>query len=255
MLRKSLLTAAAVSALCLSTAAYAADSAPLWGKLRGNHSTKDAAVAAARANGRFAAGSNASRPGAIASNATQSDPSGDATGEPDITQIETNISSGNLVVTVTFANTVQELPAYTAPHGYFDIDTDQNAATGLTGLMRSSAFCGFVIGPDYFIDFFEEEWDDVNNEIALYDADSNYLGDVPVAYSGNTMTITIPLAMIGGDDGEVTIGYLTGDEDGPTDCASLGASVYAASVPALDPRALALLAIALGTAAVLLLRR
>jgi hypothetical protein len=43
-------------------------------------------------------------------------------------------------------------------------------------------------------------------------------GIVPAVFAANAVTVTVPLAFVGGDDGRVNAAALVGNLTGPTDC-------------------------------------
>jgi hypothetical protein len=74
---------------------------------------------------------------------------------------------------------------------------------------------------------------------------------------GNTLTVQVPLALLGGDDGVVNSVTVIGDSSGPNDCAPDGAFLTsdAIAAPTIGLAGLVALALLLLSAALIVLKR
>ncbi len=127
--------------------------------------------------------------GAYAATAATTDPIGDFS-FPDITELTATVSEGNLVVIITCTDSlVDEHIA-----GAVFIDTDQNYTTGYLDGTGSD----YV----YLYDVVDIVYMDPIKTVTLND-DAIDLNTLNVA--GNQITITIPLAMLGNDNGDMDI--------------------------------------------------
>lgn len=103
--------------------------------------------------------------------------------------------------------------------GFIDLDTDENSATGVNS--ANAYFCpgaplASAIGADYFVSLFQRNVDGTFN---IYDTTAADLGDATVTINVNTITISLPLTALGGDDGRATISAVVGNGQDPNDCA------------------------------------
>ena len=127
--------------------------------------------------------------GACAATATTTDPIGDFS-FPDITELTATISEGNLIVTITCTDSL--IDEHIA--GAVFMDTDQNYTTGYLDDTGSD----YV----YLYDVVDIVYADPIKTVTLND-DTIDLNTLNVA--GNKITITIPLAMLGNDNGDMDI--------------------------------------------------
>ena len=142
------------------------------------------------------------------------DPLGDAIGGiADVVAVNGAFDAEFLHLEVVFADDPSIFPAV----GIIHLDTDQNPGTGvppefLFGLPTQD------IGVDFFLDLFPVPDAGVVLVVACSDFDCiDLVGEVPGAYVGNTLLVTVPLAMLGGDDGMMDVTGVVGDFEGPTD--------------------------------------
>ncbi len=173
------------------------------------------------------------------------DPFGDAQdmfgqGPPlhDIDTVHVWYDDDNLNFLTTFHNEItapHEEDPTTAVYGFFEIDIDQNPATG-NGPIHNAFFGPADVGVEYYLDFsFTETLHP--NQIAVCDVNSpDPVGLADVVYGYDYIEGAFPLAMIGGDDGLVHFTWMAGSGPQPTD----GTDIYGISVP--EPTTLALLA-------------
>lgn len=101
--------------------------------------------------------------------------------------------------------------------GIIDLDTDQNAATGIPA--NANGFLGATqdLGVDYMLSLFALPGGgpvDVMNATT-----GETMGTVPAVFNGQSLSITVPLAMLGNDDGNMNVGMILGNFPQPTDAA------------------------------------
>ena len=196
------------------------------------------------------------------------DPTGDTfnTGTIDITSTNAALSGSNIVFTVTFAGNISAASAFAANSvvGFIDIDTDRNSATGGTAPWGVA-----VIGGNSWINFFippnpgtpsipgptanlgDEFYIDLGSELfhpGLVDVVTTStnlpVGTVAIAYGASSLSLSVPLSLLGGDDGVLNYGLIVGDLNAPTDRAANGATpLTSAAIP--EPFTLALLGLGL----------
>ena len=157
----------------------------------------------------------------------------------DIDTMSVSYSGGNLFFEMTFHTPIAPASAAVPESlfGIFEFDTDQNAGTGFAPLQNafSPPFAALTAGVDFFLDF--------NSDLAhpgqfdVIDVNDGPIGTVDAVFGDMSVAATIPLAMLGGDDGLLDFTTTIGTGPQPTDATN----VVGTSVPA--PGALALLAI------------
>lgn len=148
--------------------------------------------------------------------AVASDPVGDSLGNAvhDISQFSATSDGVSLTLQLTFVGSVS-LPGSGQPNeifGFIDLDTDQNGATGSGANVAFNCPAPPFLGVDYFVSLFGSgNVVDANTMASL--------GMPTVMANGNTLSVQIPLALLGGDDGLVNTAAVIGDAVGPNDCA------------------------------------
>jgi len=93
--------------------------------------------------------------------------------------------------------------------GFIDLDTDENPATGILG-NANFLIPGTMqdIGVDFFLSVFNLPF---GGPVDIFDSITGALvGSVPAAIVGRSLEITVPLAMLGGDDGAMDVGMVLG---------------------------------------------
>lgn len=100
--------------------------------------------------------------------------------------------------------------------GYIDLDTDQNPTTGISP--NANLYLGTTqdIGVDFFLSLFSLPFSGL---VDVYNSTFGWVGSVPATIVGQTLEVTIPLAMLGGDDGTMDVGMVLGNFSEPTDAA------------------------------------
>jgi hypothetical protein len=188
------------------------------------------------------------------------DPVGDTFGagsvQLDITSVNGTVLGSNLAFRVTFATQVAP-PSALAPNsvvGFIDLDTDQNASTGVISLQ---AIFGPgpapLLGDEFFVDLGSEISHaglvDIVNATTF-----SVTATVAITFSATSFSLEVPLAAIGGDNGIVNYGVIIGTFAEPTDEA-LNGTAPAVSGPAAIPEPATLLLLGSGLAGFLLKSR
>jgi hypothetical protein len=159
------------------------------------------------------------------------DPVGDTLGssanQPDITGLTASISGGSLVVSVSFAGAIAA-PGADSPvalDGFIDLDTDQDGGTGdlpWTDARTNSNTTG--MGNEFYVDLFT--YDPSSGTVQVVDDPTETVaGEATATFSGNLMTVRVPLSVLD-DDGFVNVATVLGTLDDPvTDIAPNQGSV------------------------------
>lgn len=143
----------------------------------------------------------------------------------DVLSITTARTSTEMTITVLFDSTTPPvLPAANAVAGpgdlagFIDFDLDESSATGFASANATYCPCAPIsaIGSELFIPLFQRNAAgnyEVISATTLVD-----VGDAEPAVLGGALTLTIPLADLGPDDGVTNLSSVLGDFLGPTDC-------------------------------------
>ncbi len=134
-----------------------------------------------------------------------SDPKGDG-GSVDITEIRGLTDSDSIKLQLVFET---ELNVYDFG-GFigFDIDQDMN-----TGVMYPSGISTQTVGCEYFA----ELYDVPNNQIYVYDQNFYYVGYCPAQYDLHNVSFSLPLSVLGNDDGILNLAAVVGNYNWSTD--------------------------------------
>lgn len=171
---------------------------------------------------------------------TLPNPSNNSVSSYDILGVTGRYSPGFLVLVVRFNKAVinPSTGAAGAVYGAIDFDVDENSATGKTAFVNG--FGGnSTQGADYFVDLFDS--DSVSAQLVRTPSNSGAAfdaGRVRVRYEGDSMVVQLPLNKVGGDDGKMSVTFLHGTLDRPTDIApNAGQIVVQPATPILAQRA------------------
>lgn len=184
------------------------------------------------------------------------DASGDTFGigavQHDILSTRGYILEGSLLLELTFAGNIAA-PSTGSPLslvGFVELDVDSTTLTGSPTLLNVyGADTGLAMGVDYTLDLFSESAHagsiDIVDEVA-----AQIIGSAPIQYSSNSLLITVPVSLLGGNTGPVNYGVVVGTMDGidaeATDKAPDGATpLLIAANAAPEPGTLTLLGIGL----------
>jgi len=127
-----------------------------------------------------------------------SDPIGDGE-NADIKEIRGRIFNENLDIEYVFADGTNMSDSLIA---VLYLDVDRNPSTGV----KDSTYA-HDIGLEYYVDFYPLYF---GNEIIIIDTLSNIVGTVPFEIIGTAITYSIPLAILGNDDGEMDLVAVSG---------------------------------------------
>ncbi len=201
------------------------------------------------------------------------DPAGDTFGldadpDPDITSLEAVYGCGALNITITFSAPI--IAPFNDPtngvQGYVDLDTDQNPLTGLNPSnieLFAALIPPFVapnLRPEFYVDLYSVSSFPGPGSATLFDETLAPVDTVAAVYSGNTITIQIPLSSLGGDDGVVNVAAILGTQFELTDVGpNVGNLTSSASsapcVPTLGEWALIIMSLAFLSLGTVMLRR
>lgn len=158
------------------------------------------------------------------------DPTGDTFGgmgaQIDITSLSADVVNANLVISVTFAGAISPSDSGqpNALVGFIDIDADQNGATGditWTDFLTGQNTTG--MGNEFYVDLFSYSSSDGSVDV-VDDPMEQVVGRAPVGFTGNSVSVTIPLGLLG-DDGGTDVAAVLGPVESPTDIAPNQGSV------------------------------
>ncbi|RMH22040.1 MAG: hypothetical protein D6696_04240 [Acidobacteria bacterium] len=164
---------------------------------------------------------------------TALDPTGDTfgSGTPiDVTSLSADLVGDMVEIVVTFADAISppDSGAANAVDGFIDIDADQDGATGdvpWVDFLTGNATTG--MGNEFYVDLFSYDSADGAADV-VDDPDELVTGRAPVSFTSNSMTVQIPLTLLGDDDGELDVATILGTEAEPTDVAPNAGSVSSA---------------------------
>jgi hypothetical protein len=139
----------------------------------------------------------------------------------DILSVTSTVTATDLIFQVAFGVPVSAPSAFAANSvsGYIDFDIDQDDATGLSIAHGPTSA---IPGTDFFVDLFSEQF---SPGLANIVSAGSFLtvGQSPVTFAANSFNVTVPLSLIGGDNGALDYRVVLGTFTEPTD-EVLGAS-------------------------------
>jgi len=132
------------------------------------------------------------------------DPEGDSEGVPivDVGRVDGASDGVSLTLQVFFSPDTDVSEAV----GYIDLDVDQDPSTGLPIS---------DIGSDFFLSLFLLP---TSGMVQVFEADGDYITEVPGTYIGQSIKIQVPLTVLS-DDGNLDVNMVLGNEDKPGDWA------------------------------------
>jgi len=174
------------------------------------------------------------------------DPTGDTFGtgavQLDITSINATFSGSNITFSVFFSGPISA-PSALAPNsvgGFIDIDTDQNTATGDVPFINVfSPGPPIALGQDFFVELFSETIHPGSVDVFRTLPDT-VVGTAPIVFTSTSFSVTVPLALLGNDNGLLNYGVIIGTFAEPTDRAPNG-TAPATSQPIPEPTTMLLL--------------
>ncbi|MFC1904701.1 hypothetical protein ACFLXT_02940 [Chloroflexota bacterium] len=162
------------------------------------------------------------------------DPIGDTYGggdiQHDITSFSAYFTRNDLILRICFVDPISP-PNSGQPNsvaGYIDIDADQNAETGI--ISHVDEFSPYItgLGVDYIVDFFD--YSSATGDTIVINHLWEEVGRASVIFSSSCITVSVPLAILGEDNGAVNTATVIGTVPEPTDACPNGgfieSSVY-----------------------------
>jgi plastocyanin len=154
--------------------------------------------------------------------AEAADPVGDTFGgggvQWDLTALTISRDTGGITVALSFSRDVLSPMSGdpTAMVGFVDFDVDRDSATGFTAAVDEFRHDGGSsgMGVDYDLQLINYAAD---SSVAVVDSLFQPIGHVKPLFSANRVTIRIPKALLGNDDGFLNAAALVGRTGGPTD--------------------------------------
>jgi hypothetical protein len=154
--------------------------------------------------------------------AKANDPTGDTYGVGsllwDLTALSITGDSTGLTVKLDFSNNLIAPTSgdSNAMIGFVDLDTDEDSTTGFVSTVDqfrpNSGSTG--MGPDFELDLASYAAD---STVTVFNSLGNPMGQVRPVFKGKRVTIRIPAALIGGDDGALNAAAIVGTLATPTD--------------------------------------
>ncbi|MFL5576997.1 MAG: hypothetical protein ACJ79S_13610 [Gemmatimonadaceae bacterium] len=133
----------------------------------------------------------------------------------DATRVAGRVTDDTIEIVLTFREPVATWTDSVANSldGFVDIDVDENRATGIPADIDEEGLGSAEMGSDYYVSL----RDDGAGHVALVDPATGSANSIPATFSGSTVTIRVPLALVGRDDGNFTMAAVIGNGDRPTD--------------------------------------
>ena len=162
----------------------------------------------------------------IASGQVVTDPLGDTFGfgatPLDIISTAASVSGTNLLLDMNFATSITA-PSTGLPEsvvGYWDLDLDQDVATGVPSnqsVLAPPDQQGGPLGVDAYIDLYSESFQPGFVDI-INPSNSTFLGTASITYGTTSLQIAVPLSLLGGDS-TLNYGTIIGTNTELTDAA------------------------------------
>jgi hypothetical protein len=167
----------------------------------------------------------------VFSAASATDPVGDTFDSgPDLTGLTAEITSGALVLGLTFDGQLDR----DALEGFIDIDADENGNTGVvpwTDSLQDQETTG--MGNELYVDLFS--FDIVDSAVdVVEEATQAVVARARVDFTSHSLTVTIPLVLMG-DDGRVNVAAVVLADDVPSDVVPNQGSVKSTVRPSPPP--------------------
>jgi hypothetical protein len=138
---------------------------------------------------------------------------------PDLLNFSAVVSGGSVTIQLDFAQPVAPATSQ-SPNvvvAVIDIDIDQSPVTGNQATADFYRTDGATtgMGVDYVISLFP----DSVGRYAVFDVESVDVGSALAQFTGNSIIVTVPLSVLGGDDGAMDLSTTVGTIPEPTDYA------------------------------------
>lgn len=147
---------------------------------------------------------------------------GDHLGDNDITAVTATVVGTDLVIDLAFNNLIAPPSAFDGDgllgdsiSGFIDLDTDQNSASPSSAdpMARGSVGVLTGLGAEFYLDLLSEQGNpgavDVIDTVTGMAA-----GTAAITFGATSFSVTVPLALLGNDDGMVNFGASIEDFDG-----------------------------------------
>lgn len=131
------------------------------------------------------------------------DPTGDSSGNHDLTSFSGGFDAGNIFLGATFSPGTLDQATISF---LFGLDTDLNAETGVGEPFNFPAGAEFQI-------FFNSLYS--SSQARVFDSALHLVGTVPISFTPDSFGLALPLSMIGNEDGIANFGIAVGITDGP----------------------------------------
>ncbi len=138
---------------------------------------------------------------------------GDGQFRPDISLLDSRVSETDVTFRVQFHNDISPPSALAVNSvvGFIDIDVDQSFETGQTSNQSTFSPAGSSgIGMEFYVDLFSEQFSPGFAEV-LDASTVTVVGSVPIRFGSRELSVTLPLGLLGPDDGRVNYGVIVGD--------------------------------------------
>lgn len=130
----------------------------------------------------------------------------------DITSVSATFDTQSLTFTVSFAE--QVFPASSthprALTGFIELDTDQDASTGTPPILNYLTEPPAGLGVEFDIDVGSESVHPGLVKVRAKGQTIREIGRVPIVFSGASISVAVPLVLLGGDNGLVNYGASMG---------------------------------------------
>ena len=142
---------------------------------------------------------------------TITDPEGDNQGSsPDFISIYSEIlETGSIYMQMDFADEIDTNTMYSIVIA----DTDQDPTTGVTG-EEMFGYPEWDIAMEYVIIWDVANQNGLGSAAIVIDTNDEFLGYTTITINGNSMSINLPLSLLGNDDGNMDIAAICGSEAG-----------------------------------------
>jgi hypothetical protein len=147
---------------------------------------------------------------------------GDNVGNNDITAVSAIVVGPDLVIDVAFNNLIAPPSAFDGDgllgdsiSGFIDLDTDQDSASpsSVDPIARGSVGVLPGLGAEFYLDLLSEQGNPGNVDVV--DTDTGMItGAAAITFGAASFSVTVPLALLGNDDGIVNFGASIEDFDG-----------------------------------------
>ena len=160
------------------------------------------------------------------------DPQGDTAPQHDIGLLDLAVVQDELLIRVEFSDEITPTDAGgpNSVGGFIELDVDQDEDTGDTGgPVRDFCPQDPNLGAEYVVNLFL--YDSVSGTAPLEPSNEGPAEEVQVSFEPRALTVTVPLTLLEGDDGTVSVAVVVGTSltGAPSDCAPDGSGASTGS--------------------------